>query len=520
MFLNESLLTALPHPKKYYFERRMFLLSFLSKFLRISELQHLILHDGRFLLFLANFMIASAVITFVTFNFLGMRASYGRYAKFSTFSEFAIPARIGWFLQEIPSFILPTVAAFWQIKMHSLSLVNALILLMFAGHYFQRSFIYPFLIRGGKAIPVHLLLLGFIFCTWNGTIQGFYHAKYAVYHSDHFWTFGSLIGLPLFALGMFINIQSDQILRSLRASGEIGYKIPRGAMFEFVSSANFFGEIVEWVGYAFFAQTRVAWAFALFTAANTIPRAKEHHRWYLEKFADYPKTRSAIIPFLNESLENSDGIVLDALPYIDDQHYTDEHRQLALQLIQSECKKFPMTKNYLRNLLEPDYDKFLTPRLIELQAKLSNKQEVEKIDLLRYEVPSPANTSRATNKKAWVSAIDNCRAQLANQSLRRMNLEILDEFGPEAFLRSNQHLKRQAEKEEVELFKLRSQLYELNARRKRSQLEAGEKLVALGLTWVELVTKNAGMVVANDTLEAEIRVMAKQLKVDPGINHE
>ncbi|KAL3082983.1 hypothetical protein niasHS_010785 [Heterodera schachtii] len=206
---------------------------------------------------------------------------------------------------------------------------------------------------------------------------------------------------------------------------------------------------------------------------------------------------------------NSDGIVLDALPYIDDQQYTDEHRQLALQLIQAECKKFPMTKNYLRNLPEPDYDKFTTPRIMEHQAKMANKQEIEKIDLLRYEVPSPANTSRSGNKKAWLGAIDNCRAQLSNQSLRKMNLELLEEFGPEAFLRSNQHLKKQVEKEEAELFKLRSQLYELNARRKRSQLDAGEKLAALGQTWVELVTKNAAMVVANDNLETEIRTLAK-----------
>ncbi|KAL3082984.1 hypothetical protein niasHS_010786 [Heterodera schachtii] len=212
--------------------------------------------------------------------------------------QIAIPARIGWFLQEMPSFILPTFAVCWQLTVRSLPPVNAIVLLMFIAHYFQRSFVYPFLIKGGKAIPAHLFSLGFIFCTWNGLIQGFYHANCAVYSSDHFWTFGALIGLPLFVLGMFINIQSDQILRDLRKPNEIGYKIPHGAMFEFVSCANFFGEIVEWFGYALFAQSRVAWAFALFTAANTMPRAKEHHRWYLKHFSDYPKKRSAVIPFL------------------------------------------------------------------------------------------------------------------------------------------------------------------------------------------------------------------------------
>lgn len=77
---------------------------------------------------------------------------------------------------------------------------------------------------------------------------------------------------------MFINVQADSILRNSRRQGETGYKIPRGGAFEYVSGANFFGEIVEWFGYAFFANTLTAWAFCLFTMANTIPRALEHHR--------------------------------------------------------------------------------------------------------------------------------------------------------------------------------------------------------------------------------------------------
>lgn len=49
-------------------------------------------------------------------------------------------------------------------------------------------------------------------------------------------------------------------------------------MFEYVSGANFLGEIIEWVGYAIVAGTVVAWSFALFTLANIAPRAMAHHR--------------------------------------------------------------------------------------------------------------------------------------------------------------------------------------------------------------------------------------------------
>jgi hypothetical protein len=32
--------------------------------------------------------------------------------------------------------------------------------------------------------------------------------------------------------------------------------------------------------------------------ANLLPRAIAHHRWYHRTFADYPKARRAIVPWL------------------------------------------------------------------------------------------------------------------------------------------------------------------------------------------------------------------------------
>ena len=39
-----------------------------------------------------------------------------------------------------------------------------------------------------------------------------------------------------------------------------------------------------------------ALAFALWTAANLIPRALWRHRWYRRTFPDYPPSRRAVIP--------------------------------------------------------------------------------------------------------------------------------------------------------------------------------------------------------------------------------
>ncbi|XP_028909953.1 3-oxo-5-alpha-steroid 4-dehydrogenase 1 isoform X1 [Ornithorhynchus anatinus] len=160
------------------------------------------------------------------------------------------------------------------------------------------SLVFPFLIRGGKPTPVSTFIMAFLFCSFNGYLQGQNLSKYAVYPTSWLRNPRFIIGFLLWLIGMLINIHSDHILRNLRKPGETGYKIPRGGLFEYVSGANFFGEIVEWYGYALASWSVEGAAFATFSASFLINRAQLHHRWYLEKFEDYPKLRKILIPFL------------------------------------------------------------------------------------------------------------------------------------------------------------------------------------------------------------------------------
>jgi 3-oxo-5-alpha-steroid 4-dehydrogenase 1 len=41
-----------------------------------------------------------------------------------------------------------------------------------------------------------------------------------------------------------------------------------------------------------------ALAFLVWTLANLIPRALDHHKWYRSEFPDYPSKRKAVLPFL------------------------------------------------------------------------------------------------------------------------------------------------------------------------------------------------------------------------------
>ncbi|XP_078085635.1 3-oxo-5-alpha-steroid 4-dehydrogenase 2a [Mustelus asterias] len=220
---------------------------------------------------------------------------YGRYRSESSIAKSLIPAKVGWFVQEVPSFVVPVLLIYQSNSLDNLG--NKLLLLLFCGHYFHRTLIYGCFTRG-RAVEINFVVKGFIVCTWNGYLQG-HNLLYCTKYDDSWLTdFRFLFGLMLFILGMAFNIHSDHLLRKLRKPGEATYKIPTGGLFEYVSVANYFGEIVEWFGYSIATWTFPAFAFAIFTALGLGSRALHHHRFYVEKFPEYPKSRKALIPFL------------------------------------------------------------------------------------------------------------------------------------------------------------------------------------------------------------------------------
>lgn len=213
-----------------------------------------------------------------------------------------LDGRVAWVVQEAPAFLL--VARAWLMGAAAdptgpLTRVNArtILLAAFLAHYAHRSFVYPLRLRGAKPTPLVVCAMAAAFCIVNGVLQGTYLTRVATDDdatSPHF-----VAGMLLFVVGMAINMHSDGILRRLRAPGESGYKVPRGGAFEFVSGANFAGEIVEWCGFAIAANSLPAAAFAFFTFANVAPRGQQHHAFYRRTFGSaYPSGRAAVIPFL------------------------------------------------------------------------------------------------------------------------------------------------------------------------------------------------------------------------------
>ncbi len=225
---------------------------------------------------------------------LHVTVPYGRHSR-NTWGPM-VKNRLGWFLMELP---VAVVFSYFFFEGNGEKTAPVYVFYgLFMLHYINRIFIFPFRIReNGKQMPWLIVLLALFFNFSNGFFNGYWFGTLSNnYPISWFWSWQFIVGIILFFTGMYINISSDQALLGLRSGGKKGYYIPYGGLFEKVSSPNLMGEIIEWCGWAIMGWCLPAFSFALWTAANLVPRALDHHRWYHRYFPDYPKNRKAVFP--------------------------------------------------------------------------------------------------------------------------------------------------------------------------------------------------------------------------------
>jgi protein-S-isoprenylcysteine O-methyltransferase Ste14 len=232
-----------------------------------------------------------AAITVIVLVFVA--APYGRYERRGWGPT--LPARLGWILMELPAVAL--FAAFFFTGDHRFDVVPLVLLGMWQLHYLNRTFVFPLRMRAqGRKLPVLIVLLAIAFNTLNAYVNGRWIGHIGSYGIGWLTDPRFLLGAALFLAGWLGNLHSDAILRNLRKPGEIGYEIPHGGLYRWVSSPNYLCEIFEWTGWAIATWSTAGLAFAVYTAANLGPRAFRHHAWYRERFTDYPSERKALIP--------------------------------------------------------------------------------------------------------------------------------------------------------------------------------------------------------------------------------
>lgn len=211
-----------------------------------------------------------------------------------------VPNKVGWVVMEAPVFILMCVL--WWLSDRTWEAAPLTLFLLFQAHYLQRAFIFPLLMRGNSKMPLGIVVMGMIFNTLNALMQGgwIFFVSPADYYDGWFARPYIYVGGAMFLAGMAVNLHSDYIIRHLRKPGDTRHYIPRGGMFRYVSSANYFGELLEWTGFAVASWSWAGAVFVLWTFANLAPRSASLYKRYEAEFGEEFTSlrRKRILPFI------------------------------------------------------------------------------------------------------------------------------------------------------------------------------------------------------------------------------
>lgn len=233
------------------------------------------------------------VVTILAVSFIV--APYGRHTR-PGFGP-AIPQRLAWVLMELPAVVV--WLGIYALGQNAWQAAPLAMMALWQLHYVQRTFLFPLRISAtGKTTPLFVVLSAVGFNLLNAYVNARWVSHFGVYSTSWLADPRFVVGAALLLAGFALNVHADGVLARLRAPGETGYKIPRGGLFELVSCPNYFAEILEWCGWALLTWSLAGLSFAVYTVANLAPRAITHHRWYREKFADYPPERRALVPFV------------------------------------------------------------------------------------------------------------------------------------------------------------------------------------------------------------------------------
>jgi len=232
-----------------------------------------------------------AVVVFVALFFVA--APYGRHLRSGW--GYTVGNKTGWVIMEAPA---PIIFAVCFLLGTNTGIATLVFLALWEAHYLHRALIYPFGLRGtAKRMTVVVMAFGLVFNMMNGYLNGRYIFTFSGGYSSGWLADPRFIaGVALFVIGFVINRQSDLVLRSLRKPGESGYKISYSRFYRWVSCPNYLSEVIIWIGWAVATWSLTGLAFAFWTIANLVPRAKAHHTWYQNSFPDYPPERKALVP--------------------------------------------------------------------------------------------------------------------------------------------------------------------------------------------------------------------------------
>jgi very-long-chain enoyl-CoA reductase len=177
--------------------------------------------------------------------------------------------------------------------------LRPLVIALWVAHFARRSAEAAFVHRYGKpTFPLQDALIEYAYYWGFGVWIGLSRTS----TSAPEWV--TVLGVALFCAAELGNARAHWMLRSLRSTDPSARPIPRGFLFEWVSSPHYLFEILSWVGFYLVTRTLAA---ACFTALGAIILAfwgTQRHRAYRERFDGqagrelYPSGRRALLPFV------------------------------------------------------------------------------------------------------------------------------------------------------------------------------------------------------------------------------
>jgi 3-oxo-5-alpha-steroid 4-dehydrogenase 1 len=243
------------------------------------------------------------------------KAPYGKFANKSLGTAQLNP-RFGWWLMELPATVCflytylkssPESDAKTEEQRKTgrgpSKTVSRLFATLFFVHYLNRGWYFPLSIRVDPGSKASFALGNSLIGALITGLHGYLHARMFRTHGEHLndqWLSDPrfLVGFPLYELGFWITVHSEWVMRNLRRPGSPRYSIPMGGMFRYVSSPQYFGELMAFLGLTLSTWSLPSLAIFLISAFNLVPRSFQNHEWYLQKFGEaYIKlNRRVLIP--------------------------------------------------------------------------------------------------------------------------------------------------------------------------------------------------------------------------------
>ena len=228
---------------------------------------------------LLGFWFLLAVVMFVVL--LHRPAPYGRHSRNGWGPT--IDTRAGWLLMEAPASLL--FLLWFVVGSNPRSAPLLVFFLMWQAHYVHRAFVYPFSLEGGsgRRMPLAIVASATAFNVINTYVNGRYLFTLSTGYSAKWLTDPRfVVGLALFVMGFALNRYSDRVLRTGSSRTGQRYCVIDEGIFRYICCPNYLGEILIWVGWAVATWSLAGLSFAVWAAANLLPRARTHLRWCRE----------------------------------------------------------------------------------------------------------------------------------------------------------------------------------------------------------------------------------------------